>query len=145
MKKFLTIAIITLFVTCAGVAHAVKPVPYKVICHHNSGNTVTLSFVNEQSYNGHLGTPHNDQVFDTDGACAEVTPTIDPSVTPTVDPSVTPTVTPSVTPEVTATPSATPSGDGKSDGLSDGKSSCPECTQPPKAVVPAAAPATGRG
>jgi len=95
---------------------------YKTICHHNPGNDVTLSFNNEQSYSGHLGTPHNDQVYDTDGPCVEVTPTV--TVTPTVSPTDTPKKdceggeeysiaqlcqpTPTVTPTPTASPSATP-------------------------------------
>lgn len=121
---------------------AIKPEPYKIICHHTPGNDVELEFVNQQAYEGHLGTPHNDQVYDTDGICI-VSPV--PSSEPTVTPEVT------VTPDPTATPSATPTtapggstgGDGRSDGLSDGRSSCPECTQAP-VVVPEGSPNTGR-
>ncbi len=118
-------------------AGAVKPEIFATICHHNPGNNVTLEFVNEQSYTGHLGTPHSDTVFDTEGACVE----------PTVEPTEEVTPTPEVTPDITATPTATPSGnvvpENPSDGRSDGLSSCPSCTQAP-VVVPAGAPATGR-
>lgn len=69
-----------------------------------------------------------------------------------IDDQVDVTPTPEVTPEVTATPSVTltptptnPPTGGGSDGRSDGRSSCPECTQAPKVVVPNAPPATGRG
>ncbi|QHO63425.1 DUF11 domain-containing protein [Candidatus Chazhemtobacterium aquaticus] len=47
----------------------------KTICHHNPGNEVTLTFHNAQSYSGHLGTPHNDKVYDTDGPCDDSQPT----------------------------------------------------------------------
>ncbi len=47
----------------------VKCVPYEIICHHNPAQNITHEFANEQSYNGHLGTPHNGQTYDTDGAC----------------------------------------------------------------------------
>ena len=47
----------------------------KTICHHTPGNEVTLTFHNAQSYNGHLGTPHNDQTYDTDGPCEDSQPT----------------------------------------------------------------------
>lgn len=67
------------------VAKGTAPAPYKVICHHTPGNDVTLSFQNQQSYEGHLGTPHNDQTYDTDGACPEPTPEV--SAQPTVEPT----------------------------------------------------------
>lgn len=44
---------------------------YKTICHHNPAQAVTINFANEQSYQGHLGKPHNDQTYDTDGPCPE--------------------------------------------------------------------------
>jgi len=39
------------------------------ICHHNPGNEVTLTFQNQQSYEGHLGTPHSGSTYDTPGPC----------------------------------------------------------------------------
>ncbi len=60
-----------------------------------------------QSYNGHLGTPHNNETYDTNGACVQ------PSPTPTVAPTTTPTPTPSgceedcITPTITPTPTPT--------------------------------------
>jgi len=71
-------------------AFAVAPAPYKVICHHTPAQDVTLSFLNEQSYNGHLGTPHSGEVHDTDGECEEAT------VTPTIEPTITSEPTPEV-------------------------------------------------
>ena len=44
--------------------------PY-VLCHNNPAQSITLEFQNEQSYEGHLGQPHNDQVYDTEGPCEE--------------------------------------------------------------------------
>lgn len=52
---------------------AEEPTPYKTICHHTPANLVTHNFMNEQSYLGHLGTPHSSETFDTDGACATST------------------------------------------------------------------------
>ncbi len=94
-------------------AAATAPEPYKVICHHNPAQDVTLSFQNVQSYTGHLGTPHSGSTYDTDGACPEVTPSVSPtaSPTPTTKPcewdcdEVTPTVTPE---EHHAVPTDTP-------------------------------------
>lgn len=110
---------------------------YKTICHHTPANEVTLNFANEQSYNGHLGTPHNDQTFDTNGACVTVTPTVSPEptdeVTPTQEPEVTPTVTPTTTPENVSQTNQT-----VDDGLGCAHHDC--STHP---VVPAAAPNTG--
>lgn len=99
---------------------------YKVICHHNGAQDVTLTFANEQAYEGHLGTPHSSEVYDTDGACEEVSPTLSP--TPTEIPEGTPSATPTETPKGDGF--GLP-GDGLSDGRSDGRSSCPECTLPP--------------
>lgn len=124
------------------------PAPYKVICHHNPSNTETLTFQTQQAYEGHLGTPHNDGVYDSDGACAEsTTPTPTPvvTVTPTPTPAdchgegsrACPTPTPTTivtpTPENPGNPGGP--GDGKSDGRSDGRSSCPECTKAPSGQV----------
>ena len=80
----------------------------KTICHHTPANNVTLTFQNHQSYNGHLGQPHNNQTFDTNGPC--VVPSPSPTASPTATPSATPTATPSATPQPspTASPSATP-------------------------------------
>lgn len=88
--------------------------PYKVICHHNPGNDVTLSFQNEQSYSGHLNQPHNDSTYDSDGPCATPSPTASPTSTPTASPTSTPTDTPVSecadcdTPVPTATPPVCP-------------------------------------
>lgn len=145
-KNFITIAVIafisgSVYLFHATFAGAVQPVPFKVICHHNPGNNVTLEFVNEQSYTGHLGTPHSDTVFDTDGACIE--PTEEP--TPTGEPSVTPEVT--ATPSATLTPTDTPST--SSGGVDPNSCVVKDCSVHPKpaspVVVPAEAPATGRG
>lgn len=154
-KKLIVILAITIGVLLTLVwvsrAGATAPEPYKVICHHNPGNNVTLSFQNEQSYSGHLGTPHNDQVFDTEGECP---PDQDPTCTPTPTPlpdfcpedegyqpygpcqgeEITPTPTPTDEPEVTPTvePTTPPSpftdgrSDGKTDGKSDGRVSTPQ-------------------
>lgn len=95
--------------------YATQSESYKTICHHNPANNITLSFQNQQSYNGHLGTPHSDQVYDTEGECeeeVELTPTpcirISPTVTPTPEPEeeITPTVTVAPTVEPTEAPKA---------------------------------------
>lgn len=99
---------------------AVAPAPYKVICHNNPSQPVTLSFQNEQSYNGHLGTPHNNETFDTDGECEEVEAT--PTPTPTIDPTPTPEVTQTPTEEPTPTPTETPKNNPT---VSSGGSSAP--------------------
>lgn len=106
---------------------------YKTICHHTPGNNVTLSFNNLQSYLGHLGTPHNQQTYDTNGACQQPTPTptgVEPTVTPTATPTptptivqecdddcdeVTPTPTPTDEPRVTPTPTEGEKGDNRGD------------------------------
>lgn len=138
-RNLLTIGITSLvlgllYLVYISKAFGVQPEPYKIICHHNPSNDVTLSFLNEQAYTGHLGTPHNTQVYDTDGPCSDV------SIVPTE--GITP--TDGVTPTSEATPSATPANkEHVSDGRSDGLSSCPSCTKAPN-IVPAAPPATGR-
>jgi hypothetical protein len=55
-----------------------QPAPFITICHHNPSQEVTLTFMNEHSYNGHLGTPHNQETYDTNGPCSS-TPTPLPS------------------------------------------------------------------
>lgn len=101
-----TIILVAFFVV--GKVFATAPAPYKVICHTNPAQSVTLSFQNVQSYNGHLGTPHNTETFDTDGEClVEVTPT------PTDEPTPTPTDEPECEveceePEITPTPTEEP-------------------------------------
>ena len=81
----------------------------KTICHHTPANQVTLTFQNQQSYNGHLGQPHSGQTYDTNGACVTPTPSVSPSPSVTPALTVTPTVTqPEATPSPTAEPSATP-------------------------------------
>jgi hypothetical protein len=93
--------------------------PYKVICHHTPGNEVTHEFANEQAYDGHLGTPHNAETYDTDGACTGTpTPSASPEGTPTPEASATPepSATPSCEerencPTATPTPTSTPKGD----------------------------------
>jgi len=40
-----------------------------VLCHHNPAQSITLEFENQQAYDGHLGLPHNQQVYDTEGGC----------------------------------------------------------------------------
>lgn len=126
------------FISDTKVAGATAPAPYKVICHHTPGLDVDLSFQNVQSYTGHLGTPHSTTVYDTDGICVVVTPTITPSITTTPTPTIE--VTPTATPSPTLAPSDHGDGGDSSglpvsgDGLSDGKSS-----------VPAGPPATGYG
>jgi len=44
--------------------------PY-ILCHNNPAQSITLEFENEEAYEGHLGLPHNEQVYDTEGACEE--------------------------------------------------------------------------
>lgn len=86
LKKILIALFIGLLLLLFLVWRSARAVtPYKVICHHNPGNAVTLSFMNLQSYLGHLGTPHNRMVFDTNGPC--VTPTATPTPSPTPKPS----------------------------------------------------------
>lgn len=116
MKSFLIgLGVVLLLFWVASSVFATQT-PYKVICHHNPSQNVTLSFQNEQSYQGHLGTPHNDGVYDTDGACEE--PTLTPTCTPTPGepiPTVTgepeatptPTIVEEPTPEVTRVPEPT--------------------------------------
>lgn len=112
-------AVTALVIFMATKVIAVAPTPYKVICHHNPSQDVTLSFQNERAYNGHLGTPHNDEVYDTEGACEQ--PTNEPTATPSptlVQPSPTPVdecdqdecveVTPTPTLEITPTPTGVP-------------------------------------
>lgn len=141
----------TLFVWDMDIAGATQN-PYKIICHHTPANNVTLTFQNQQSYNGHLGTPHSGSTYDTDGACRIISPTPSITIAPTNTPSVTPTVTPtagvsatptpSLTPVPTDTPRVTPTptvtqnntGDHVSDNRSDGRSSCPECTAQPTLI-----------
>jgi hypothetical protein len=72
--KFLSLLLIVVaIVFFTGRALAQQPSTYKTICHHTPGNDVTISFQNQQAYEGHLGQPHNEQTFDTDGACQEDT------------------------------------------------------------------------
>lgn len=129
-----------------GTAFAVKPTPYKVICHHNPANDVELEFANEQSYNGHInGVEHNDQVYDTDGPCVVVTPTQEVTPTPEVTPEATPTVevTPTVDVTPTGTPSATPTPTVTTNTVTNTVTT--EKVVEKEVVIPAAAPATGRG
>jgi hypothetical protein len=70
-------------------------------------------------------------------------PSIEPSDEPSVEPSVEPSIEVSIEPTATPTAAPTSTGDGKGDGRSDGLSSCPDCTK--AHVLPAGAPATGRG
>lgn len=141
------IVIVLAFFTTRALASQLDP--YKVICHHNPAQDVTLSFQNEQSYTGHLGTPHNDQVYDTDGACTEVTPTLTPTATPCpTDPTSTPRVTPTVTPTEVATPSATPTftptptqGGGQINSSSEQKTEGK--SEAAKVETPKGPPATG--
>ncbi len=170
MNRYMSLFVIGLILGLAFLsthkAEATKPAIYKTICHHTPGNDVTLEFLNEQSYDGHLGTPHSESTHDTDGACQEPeeTPTEEPTPTETqciptdvayvlsrdeeyCEPTPTPSPTETVTPTpsvVTPTPSAPPPPHVHvSDGKSDGRSSCPECTKAP--AVPKGAPNTGRG
>ncbi len=92
MRKYIIpiiifITTLVLFFWMLSMASAAQPTPYKIICHHNGSQEVTLSFQNEQSYSGHLGSPHSSQVFDTDGACAQPTPTDEVTPTPTDTPN----------------------------------------------------------
>lgn len=103
-------------------AEATQPAPYKVICHHNPSQDVTLSFQNEQSYNGHLGTPHSDTVYDTDGACVEPTEGPTPTNVPECEYECEPTPTEEATPSATPTFSPPPCNECGSDGLSDHRS-----------------------
>jgi hypothetical protein len=128
------------------------------ICHHTPGNKVTHTFQNWQSYSGHLGNPHNQQTYDTIGACPTptptatprvtasptptATPTATPTVTPTASPSATPSATPTNTPDPTSTPSATPTATPEtrtdvSDGRSDGKTDSLGCLKPSDNCNPA--------
>lgn len=106
IKDFTKIAIVafiagSIYLFFVAFTQAVKPEPYKVICHHNPGNEVTLEFANEQAYEGHLGTPHSDTVFDTDGECVE--PTGEVTGEPTVTPDLTPDPTSGVSAQLTPT------------------------------------------
>jgi hypothetical protein len=117
----------------AGATYSVFP---KTICHHSPGQDTEHTFQNAQSYQGHLGTPHNNETFDTDGKC--VTPTETVSLTPTpylcdggdleVVRQICPTAepTPTATPEATLTQQPTGQGDGRSDGQSDGRHTPPD-------------------
>lgn len=82
MKRVLIVLAILFFALVVRNVIAVAPAPYKVICHHTPGNDVTLEFLNEQSYSGHLGIPHSGSTFDTDGACESTSPSVSPSVSP---------------------------------------------------------------
>lgn len=63
--------------------NAFQPPPFtKTICHHNPSQSVTLTFNTIQAWLGHLGTPHNRETYDRDGACPTPTPT--PTPTPPV-------------------------------------------------------------
>jgi hypothetical protein len=129
MKKIVIAFFPSLFLIIAVSRVYATQTPYITICHHNPSQNVTLSFQNVQSYLGHLGTPHNLQVYDTLGDCNNPTPTLSPTQTVTPSPTphtceinvekiavdcVTPTVTPKVTPTVelspTITPTSAPSG-----------------------------------
>lgn len=133
MKKVI-FGIIFLFVAvlAAGQVFATQ-VPYKTICHHTPGNDVTLNFNNVQSYNGHLGTPHNNQTYDTNGACQQptVTPTNSPTPTPTVEvtptPTGEPTPTPTDEPRVTPTPTEEPKG-GDQPTFAGSSTEAPTCS-----------------
>ncbi len=121
MKKLYTFStmlfVAMLFLANVGTVQAAPPAPFIVICHHTPANDVTLSFQNQQSYDGHLGTPHSGSTYDTIGACsvaptATLVPTLTPTNTPTTDPGVTPTNTPTPDPGCTencneVTPTAT--------------------------------------
>jgi hypothetical protein len=128
---------------------ASAPLFPKTICHHTPGNKVTHTFQNWQSYSGHLGTPHNNQTYDTDGPCPTATPTASPTASPTSSatptstaspsPSNSPSPSPTSTVEPTSSPSpvptATPSQSSEpradlSDGRSDGKTDSLGCQKP---------------
>jgi hypothetical protein len=159
MKQYFIIGLISFFVGLAALgfaqpAQAIQLDFSKTICHHTPGNTVTHTFNTLPAYLGHLGTPHSQSTYDTDGACQDVveptakpTPTpCKPKVTPSTEPTTTPTttptpsveVTPTATPEATVTPTTPPSphGDGLSDGRESGHVDAPSTPQAP--------PATGR-
>jgi len=82
------------------------PPPYKIICHHTPSNEVTHEFANQQAYEGHLGTPHNQETYDTDGPCQGGSPTATPTATATA----TATATSTSTSSATATPTQEPCG-----------------------------------
>lgn len=132
LLAFLAAAILVVYYFYVAKVGAVAPTPYKIICHHNAAQDVTLQFANANAYSGHLGTPHNDQTFDTDGECVNVSPTVEPTIEPTVEPSITPEVsaTPSasIAPSVTVNAGSDGRSDGRSDGKSDGRSSAPQPT-----------------
>lgn len=54
---------------------ATQPEPFITICHHTPGQdgeqTVTHTYMNEQAYLGHLGTPHSTETYDTAGECED--------------------------------------------------------------------------
>lgn len=141
MKHFIiALVLIFLAIFLVGEVLATKPAYNKTICHHTPGNAVTLNFQNVQSYNGHLGTPHNDQTYDTDGSCPEVTPTptIEVTPTPTINPcdiilsrvAINPCITPTPTVEVTPTPTEvpTPTEEPKQERVNTGNPQAPVCS-----------------
>jgi hypothetical protein len=130
------IAVILLFLLARSVFASQGYQEKVTICHCESNECHTLH-VSQVASVSHLEQHEDDYL----GACEEV-------ITPTVTVIPTDEVTPS--PEETVVPSPTTEEQSKgdvpsSDGRSDGRSSCPECTQTPKVVVPQGAPATGRG
>jgi hypothetical protein len=108
IKHFLIYTLVSLMTigTLTSAVFAVQ-VPYKIICHHTPGNNVTIEFQNIQAYTGHLGTPHNDQTFDTDGPCVQTTPSNTISLTPTLTSILTPTPTRVIIPTDVITPTPT--------------------------------------
>jgi hypothetical protein len=121
----------------------------KTICHHTPSNNVTLTFQNQQSYNGHLGTPHNGSTYDTNGPCATATAsptasataspspsssaTASPTASPTADPSSSASPSPTADPTDSPTPAPTQSTESRtdlSDGRSDGKTDSLGCLKP---------------
>lgn len=81
----------------------------KTICHHTPANDVTLTFQNQQSYNGHLGQPHNNSTYDTNGACEQASPSPSVSPSPSASASASPSASPSPSPSPSVSPSPSPS------------------------------------
>lgn len=78
VKKLLYFVFISTLVIALGLVglyhaklNSVEASEYYVLCHNNPAQSITLVFNNQQSYEGHLGLPHNDQVYDTEGECEE--------------------------------------------------------------------------
>jgi hypothetical protein len=139
IKHFLIYTLVSLMTvgTVTSAVFAVQ-VPYKIICHHTPGNNVTLEFQNLQSYEGHLGTPHNDQTFDTDGPCVQTSPTNSVSTTPTITQAVTPSPTQIITPTEVITPTPTIGGGIIID--CPGQGECELVINPTPTATPSATP-----